>query len=245
MADRAEDVETGNDPNEDSQKESSNRGKLVVCVALLAFLVGGGIVAGVWWFLEGKNDDSPSPANTAQDSTPSPMTSAPVSNPTLPPNPPTPTTPPPTSPPTTEEEGLLQNLFDDHAPLWDDAADWLLNSDMYEPEDYSEMVERYALAVLFYRTRGENLWNFKQGWLSANSVCNGWRGINCNAAGKVTGIELVDNSLVGPMPSEIGILTALTSVTILNSFEFTGSLPKEIASLTALRSLVLRTLYEC
>jgi hypothetical protein len=213
-------------------------------VALLAFLLGGGIMGGVWWFLEGRNDDSPSPANTVQESTPVPITSTPVSSPTLRPTSPPTSKPTPTFAPTTEEQGMLQKLFDDHGPLWDNAAAWLFNKDMYKPQDYSELVERYALAVLFYRTRGGNLWNLKQGWLSSNSVCSGWHGINCNGSGKVTEIELVQNSLVGSLPTELGILTALTSITIMNSYELTGSLPSEIASLTALENLTLRTYHK-
>lgn len=243
MSTQEADVESGNDASNSNSKESSkNRDKkLVFFVGLLAFLLGGGIIAGVWWYLDSRDDDSPSPANTVPKSTPVPITSTPISSPTVRPTAPPTSKPTPTFAPTTEEEGMLQKLFDEHGPLWDDAAAWLFNTDMYQPQNDAELVERYALAVMFYRTRGGNLWNLKQGWLSSNSVCNGWHGISCNGSGEVTEIELVDNSLVGALPTEIGILTALTSITIMASYELTGSLPSEIAYLTALENLTMRT----
>jgi len=134
-------------------------------------------------------------------------------------------------------------LKNEHNPVDQTALEWLTIVDNYQPADYAEFEERYALATLFFQTGGNKLWKFKSGWLTSTSPC-GWYGVTCDdTTGKVAGIELSDNSLVGSIPSELGILSALTSITILSSFELTGSLPTELSRLTDLKRITMRSNY--
>jgi len=284
-APRANSIDHSNDDDDASsyvsKEGSSNKGLLLVAMAICAFLFGGGIVAGIWAFNESAKDDTArtAPAGTSANNaggssggggatapttadpfrpTASPIqnnptlqfTSKPTNRPTIPAAPstnndarPQPTPPPPTLAPQAPPASNQDRLINAHGPLWQDSARWLFQTDFYQTSGYDELAERYALAVLFGRTSGSNLWNFKGGWLSSSSVCSGWYGIACNSAGKVVGIELSDNSLVGSLPTELGILSALTSITILNSFELSGSLPTEVSLLTALRQITIRSNY--
>jgi hypothetical protein len=224
------------------EKKAMSKKKVLVLVSILTFLCGGAIVAAIWGFL-GQDDDAlnnrnpdtqvtnfpPDTGNIGNTETPVP-TAAPFTTPTV--------SPAPTLGPTTEQEGMLYKLFENYGPLWEDAINWIADSDLYETDDMNELTERYALVAFFYRTRGGNLWNFKQGWLSDSSVCEGWFGVSCKN-GRVTKIELIENSLVGFLPSEIGLLTALTHFKILNSFELTGNIPTQFSTLSDLQVLSL------
>jgi len=231
-----------------TKKKGGSRNKMLVGMMFLAFLLGGAVVAAFWGFLF--KDDANVSTNRNPDTVQNPTATAPPTTrapvPTVPPQPTTPSptvSPAPTGAPTTRRDGMFQKLFDDHGPLWEDAIKWLSETDLYESQNVSELKERYALAALFYRTSGARLWNFKQDWLSSNSVCDGWYGVSCNSQGKVTKIEFVDNSLVGSLPSEIGMLTALTYLKINDSFELTGSIPSHISSLTNLELFSLTHCY--
>lgn len=136
---------------------------------------------------------------------------------------------------------MEDRLKNEHQPLNAVAQEWLSLVDNYKPSDYAEYEERYALAVFYFETGGSKLWKLNTGWLTSTSPCSGWYGVTCDANNKVTSIELNDNSLVGSLSSEIGILTALTSITILNSYELTGSLPTQLSQLTDLRRIIMST----
>lgn len=138
---------------------------------------------------------------------------------------------------------MADRLKNEHQPLDTSAQEWLSLVDNYEPSDYAEYEERYALAVFYFQTGGSKLWNFNSEWLTSTSPCT-WYGVTCDdQTKKVTSIELSDNSLVGTLSSELGILTSLTSITILNSFELTGSLPTQLSRLTNLKRITMRSNY--
>ncbi|KAH7857076.1 hypothetical protein Vadar_008807 [Vaccinium darrowii] len=100
-------------------------------------------------------------------------------------------------------------------------------------------------------------WIFNQtnGNSSASSPCN-WRGISCNSAGNVTGLnlshtglqgtldhlnfsyfplllrlDLIDNQLNGSIPANIGLLSNLVYLDLSNN-SFSGTIPLSIANLT-------------
>lgn len=221
--------------------EGSNKGMILVVWAVFAFLLGGGIVAGIYWILESQGP-SPVPATAVAPSTP---TASPVPNPTLsyttkptssPGSIPSPTQAPAGSQPLSMED-MLKN---EHQPINPTALEWLTVVDNYKPRDYAEFKERYALAVLYFETGGTNLWKFNSGWLTSTVPC-GWYGVACDSNGKVASIEFNNNDLVGTIPTEIGILSTLTSLTMLNCFEMTGNLPSQLARLTNLKRITLST----
>lgn len=82
------------------------------------------------------------------------------------------------------------------------------------------LVQRYALAVLYFSTNGDNWAECFDGddqcedgdsFLSEGSVCD-WAGISCNGRDEVTRIELFDNGLSGTVPAELAVLPSLRNV---------------------------------
>lgn len=76
------------------------------------------------------------------------------------------------------------------------ALDWLTtrdNGSNITTDSTSELLQRYAMAVFYYATDGDN-WNRNTTFLSDDSVC-GWGssygdGVTCNGAGQVTSFRL-------------------------------------------------------
>lgn len=94
--------------------------------------------------------------------------------------------------------------------------------------------ERAALIALYNSTDGPN-WTDNTNWNTASTV-DTWQGITVTS-GSVTSIYLNNNSLNGPIPTEIGDLTSLISLD-LSQNQITGSLPISLGNLvncTALR----------
>ena len=70
---------------------------------------------------------------------------------------------------------------------------------------------------------------------SVQSYCE-FHGIACDDSEQITGIDLVNNNLQGPIPSEIVMLLSLSSLELhVNSI--TGTIPSEIGMLSSMISL--------
>lgn len=82
--------------------------------------------------------------------------------------------------------------------------------------------------------------NDKLDWAIGTSTCS-WQGITCDAGGAVTAIDLQDTGLVGQLPTDSAVWSALSSVTdiVLSDNDISGILPGSMASLTGLRYLAL------
>lgn len=89
------------------------------------------------------------------------------------------------------------------------AFSWLLNTDTgTDPCDSLQVVQRYALAVLYESTNGDN-WAVNNEWLSPFSVCE-WYEVQCmNDGVTVEQLALYDNNLNGTLPWELRALTSL------------------------------------
>ncbi|MXX57127.1 MAG: hypothetical protein F4Z44_15330, partial [Gemmatimonadetes bacterium] len=96
--------------------------------------------------------------------------------------------------------------------------------------------QREALEWLFRRTDGSG-WNESTGWLSDVPLEN-WHGVQTNASGQVVALSLRGNGLSGPIPPEIAELPAVTHVD-LGSNRLEGRIPDEIGRLSELRVLDL------
>ena len=103
----------------------------------------------------------------------------------------------------------------------------------------SEIMERYALSVLFFSTDGSR-------WLTVNDFllslhhCN-WDGIECSEDGqglRIVALNFPFENMVGSLPKEIGLLTTLRSLNFEGN-SLTGSIPTEIGFLTDLQDLSL------
>ncbi|KAG7342643.1 RHS repeat-associated core domain containing protein [Nitzschia inconspicua] len=154
--------------------------------------------------------------------------------------------------------GILQTLFDiatNPALLRDleapqgKATDWLINRDFDQacPDD-EKLVQRWALAVMYYSTNGdewdrcsavgsdpcgeENPFRGERRFLSSFEECE-WAGITCNSNGCVTEVEFEDNNLIGTIPTEIALLKEL-EFWGMERGGLTGTIPTEVGVLTNL-----------
>jgi len=164
-------------------------------------------------------------------------------------------------------------LFKDPSTPQYKAFNWLANVDDYRAQDSVdsiadyELIDRYALAVLYYAGLGLT-WSNQLNFMKPISVCQWSNGVdskNENALGvycsnnRVTFLQLVDNGVKGEIPQEIALLTSLVHLNLdrnvlfgelpnlerltslevlwLSSNNLMGSLPSELAKVTSLASL--------
>ncbi|MEN8249449.1 MAG: gliding motility-associated C-terminal domain-containing protein [Bacteroidota bacterium] len=119
-------------------------------------------------------------------------------------------------------------------------------------------VDSLAMVALYNSTNGPG-WINNSNWLTG--PINTWHGITM-AEGRVTGVEICNNNLLGSIPEEIGNLTELGSLGLCNNLlsgtipttlgglirlksidfddnQLTGTIPVEIGSLDSLKNLIL------
>ena len=98
--------------------------------------------------------------------------------------------------------------------------------------------DRAALVALYEATNGAN-WTNNTNWLSDRPLGE-WFGVWTDANGRVTILNLRENQLSGSIPSELGNLTNLQSLS-LQINQLSGSIPAALGSLTNLQKLWLRS----
>ena len=94
-------------------------------------------------------------------------------------------------------------------------------------------VERLALSEFFARTGGDS-WTRRDGWDTEAPVAD-WYGIS-SRGGRVRGLTLEDNGLTGPVPPEVGNLTALETLD-LGGNAISGEFPAAVAYMADLASI--------
>jgi Leucine-rich repeat (LRR) protein len=103
---------------------------------------------------------------------------------------------------------------------------------------YDVLMMHYVLNVLYLSLVG-NTWTRNHGWLDFNTTCPCCLyGVSCIDDHAVISIDLANNGLSGSIPTEIGLLTALTSLNMSEN-EIAGTFPTEIGRLTNLEVLWL------
>ncbi len=90
------------------------------------------------------------------------------------------------------------------------------------------------LAELYLSTDGPN-WNNASNWGSSN-YCN-WYGVTCYN-GDITGLDLRDNNLTGPIPPSLGNLLTLNILKLSNN-NLSGEIPAHLGNITGLTNLRL------
>ena len=94
-----------------------------------------------------------------------------------------------------------------------------------------------VLVALYNATDGDN-WGRNFRWLSEYPIGQ-WRGVTTDGTGRVTALGLHTNGLKGELPTELGSLTNLQSLSLWGN-ELTGTIPSELGDLSNLQSLWLR-----
>ena len=107
--------------------------------------------------------------------------------------------------------------------------------------------DRAALVALYEATDGPD-WIDSENWLS-DAPLGEWYGVETDTAGRVTGLylggewdseadRLIPHGLAGPIPAELGNLSALARLELYVN-ELSGTIPPELGKLTALEQLHL------
>lgn len=112
-------------------------------------------------------------------------------------------------------------------------------------------ISNYALSTLYFSTDGNLSWKRKKGWLTSKNVCT-WEGIQCktvlddspaqqpslNADDRIEKIELANNTLIGSIPTHLGMLNTLETLNLsMNGLR--DSIPMEIGKIKNLNELDL------
>ena len=92
------------------------------------------------------------------------------------------------------------------------------------------------MLVEFTRHDGAN-WTDKTNWLSEEPMRE-WHGVTTDDEGRVTEVILNDNQLTGEIPTELGNLSNLTTMSLWGN-QLTGEIPTELGNLSNLQSLYL------
>ena len=119
----------------------------------------------------------------------------------------------------------VSNLYDPSSPQYkaaqsivaEDVEYWQTIRNMDFLLDPSVTLQRFALAVLYYATDGNN-WANNDQWLSPTKECT-WFGITCNADNQqVIGLDFGDvgNNMRGTLPQEIVLLSGLEQLSATN-----------------------------
>lgn len=91
------------------------------------------------------------------------------------------------------------------------AFDWLASAANDQRPLDQKLLQRYALASLFYATEG-TAWVQSSLWLSEMEECSWFnteeKGLVCNSDGRVVEINLQSNNLQGSIPLEILLLAS-------------------------------------
>ena len=96
--------------------------------------------------------------------------------------------------------------------------------------------DRDVLEILYRATGGPN-WRNRTNWLT-DAPLDQWHGVDVDAEGRVTALQLVDNNLDGVIPPELGRLARLENLQLFGN-PLTGPIPPELGNLSRLRRLYL------
>jgi len=149
----------------------------------------------------------------------------------------------------------VTNIFSNITSAQYQAVKWVLDTsdsiDTASSSGISLLLQRYALAVLYFTTNGTE-WLRNASFLSNQHVCY-WNetlyddnnnsdtsstsitGVtSCTDDGRITAISLGNNNLQGSIPYEIGMISSLQSLFLQNN-SLTGTIPSSIESLPRLQ----------
>jgi Leucine-rich repeat (LRR) protein len=104
-----------------------------------------------------------------------------------------------------------------------------------------ELTDRDVLMLIFNNNNGENWTEYaKKNWGSELPLKD-WNGVNTDENGRVTVLNIGNDSITGAFPEEIGLLTELKSLTLRTGRKLSKEqpFPATISNMTNLESLTL------
>jgi hypothetical protein len=128
----------------------------------------------------------------------------------------------------------------ENASAEEEALSWLIENDPANlaSTQTNRLLVRFVLAVLWHGQVIPRVDTFAGSWLVGIDECS-WAGILCGQPDVVDSIRVdVNNTVAGRIPSDIGLMTALTNL-VLTTNAVTGSVPGTISRLTNLINLNL------
>ena len=103
--------------------------------------------------------------------------------------------------------------------------------------EYDKESDKVVIQELYECTNGVH-WHNYSGWGTGAHV-KSWFGVTVDDEDRIIGLELRDNDLNGPLPSNIGRLKKLRWLLLGNNRNLTGTIPRELTLLRELRQLDL------
>lgn len=94
-----------------------------------------------------------------------------------------------------------------------------------------------AALVAFFEATGGSGWTRRRAWLTDAPVRN-WYGVQAALDGRVFGLNLDDNGLVGSVPPELGSMVGLRQLDLTDNEELSGELPASLSSLDLVEKLL-------
>jgi hypothetical protein len=136
------------------------------------------------------------------------------------------------------QESFHRSTGDPHSPQAR-ALQWLDESLHGSAMPAWRVLQRYALAVVYYSLHGEG-WLNSTGWLIDADECNWWsqKEQPCDINHRYISLTLADNNLTGSLPPEISLLTCLEIIDLPGNV-ISGAIPATIGSLSQLKRLSL------
>jgi hypothetical protein len=117
------------------------------------------------------------------------------------------------------------------------AFQWLANDTFTGYHSDEKLIQRYALATIYYATNG-GAWLNNSLWLDNGDECGRWGqvlgGLSCDSpTGGITSLGLSKNNLNGTLPPELGLLSSLGSLALSQNY-LKSTVPTEIGQLVSL-----------
>jgi len=114
-------------------------------------------------------------------------------------------------------------------------------------QSFAPSMQRFALATLYFATRGER-WTNQYNFLSETNECLWFeqkegqidrKGVTCGNDGTVTGLSFVGNNLSGILPAELAYLVDLELIDVSNN-RLRGAIPPSFDAISQLNTFIIK-----
>jgi hypothetical protein len=135
----------------------------------------------------------------------------------------------------------VTSILDDFNSPQAAAFEWLESNTILSTQSDRIILQRFALATLYYSTSGDQ-WGRNDGWLTEENECLWYtRSLlsPCNRFGEYTDLNLAFNNLEGSLPGELALLAQSLQKISVPTNSLIGVIPTAIGQLSKLESLDL------